>query len=290
MRPTCSGCVAAISTATTDADPGRSSRNQGGGAERGRQSEPPHRGSSTTIRQPCGSASVDADRAAVQLDDPAGDREAEAAAALGRRSARGRAVEALEDPLGLVGRDARAPRRPPRSARGRRRRRETRTRPPRAMANGVRDEVREHLVEPCSSASPTSRRGPGSTPTRATCRSSASRAPAPRPAASSSSDRSSGTAPDSSFESSSSCSTRPPSRSTCRASSAASAARPGSTPSTRFSSGACSALIGVRSSWETLATRSRRSRSTSASSAAIELNARASSPTSSREVAVTRRP
>ena len=64
----------------------------------------------------------------------------------------------------------------------------------------------------------------------------------------------------------------------------------GSTPSTRFSSSACSAPIGVRSSCETLATRSRRIRSTSASSAAIALNARASSPTSSREVAVTRRP
>ena len=39
--------------------------------------------------------------------------------------------------------------------------------------------------------------------------------------------------------------------------------RAASTPSTRFSSTACSALIGVRSSWLTLATRSRRSRSTS---------------------------
>ena len=56
-----------------------------------------------------------------------------------------------------------------------------------------------------------------------------------------------------------------------------------STPSTRFSSTACSAVIGVRSSWVTLATRSRRTRSVSASSAAIWLNARASSPTSSRD-------
>ena len=48
--------------------------------------------------------------------------------------------------------------------------------------------------------------------------------------------------------------------------------------------------MGVRSSWDTLATRSRRIRSTSASSAAMWLKARASSPTSSREVAVTRRP
>ena len=47
--------------------------------------------------------------------------------------------------------------------------------------------------------------------------------------------------------------------------------------------------MGVRSSWLTLATRSRRWRSTSASSADIWLKARARSPTSSREVAVTRR-
>ena len=47
-----------------------------------------------------------------------------------------------------------------------------------------------------------------------------------------------------------------------------------STPSTRFSSRACSALMGVRSSWLTLATRSRRSRSLSASSAAMRLKAR----------------
>ena len=48
-----------------------------------------------------------------------------------------------------------------------------------------------------------------------------------------------------------------------------------STPSTRFSSIACRAPSGVRSSWETFATRSRRTRSASASSAAIRLNARA---------------
>ena len=60
------------------------------------------------------------------------------------------------------------------------------------------------------------------------------------------------------------------------------------TPSARFSSSAQSAVKGVRSSWLTLATSSRRCRSTPASSSAIWLNARASSPTSSREVAVTR--
>ncbi len=47
--------------------------------------------------------------------------------------------------------------------------------------------------------------------------------------------------------------------------------------------------MGVRSSWDTLATSSRRTRSTSASWVAIRLKARASSPTSSRELAVTRR-
>ncbi len=52
---------------------------------------------------------------------------------------------------------------------------------------------------------------------------------------------------------------------------------------------ACKAVMGVRSSWETLANKSRRIRSTSASSADMALKARARSPTSSRDVAVTRR-
>ena len=60
------------------------------------------------------------------------------------------------------------------------------------------------------------------------------------------------------------------------------------TPSARFSSTAHRAASGVRSSWLTFATSSRRCRSTAASSSAIRLKARASSPTSSREVAVTR--
>ena len=60
------------------------------------------------------------------------------------------------------------------------------------------------------------------------------------------------------------------------------------TPSTRFSSTAQSAASGVRSSWLTLATSSRRWRSTAARSSAIRLKARASSPTSSAEVALTR--
>ena len=60
------------------------------------------------------------------------------------------------------------------------------------------------------------------------------------------------------------------------------------TPSTRFSSTAHRAATGVRSSWLTFATSSRRWRSTAARSSAIRLKARASSPTSSLEVAVTR--
>ena len=63
---------------------------------------------------------------------------------------------------------------------------------------------------------------------------------------------------------------------------------PAATPSTRFSSTAHKAATGVRSSWLTFATSSRRRRSTAASSSAIRLKARASSPTSSFEVAVTR--
>jgi hypothetical protein len=46
--------------------------------------------------------------------------------------------------------------------------------------------------------------------------------------------------------------------------------------------------MGVRSSWDTLAIRSLRIRSTTASSSAMALNARASSPTSSADVSVTR--
>ena len=63
----------------------------------------------------------------------------------------------------------------------------------------------------------------------------------------------------------------------------------GSTPSTMFSITACMALMGVRSSWDTLAISSRRSVSTAASSAAMRLNASASSPTSSIEAVYTRR-
>ncbi len=101
--------------------------------------------------------------------------------------------------------------------------------------------------------------------------------------------RSSGTTPDSRRERSRSCLTRRPSRSTW-ASIVRNVSGSGSvTPSTRFSSTACSAVIGVRSSCDTLATRSRRTRSVSASSAAIWLNARASSPTSSRDDVETRR-
>ena len=62
----------------------------------------------------------------------------------------------------------------------------------------------------------------------------------------------------------------------------------GATPSTRFSSTATRPASGVRSSWLTLATSSRRCRSTVARSRAIVLNARARSPTSSLEVSVTR--
>ena len=80
-----------------------------------------------------------------------------------------------------------------------------------------------------------------------------------------------------------------PSRSTCPSIAARLAASAASTPSTRFSSIARNAPSGVRSSCDTFATRSRRTRSTSARSAAMRLKARPSSPTSSREVAVTRR-
>ena len=62
----------------------------------------------------------------------------------------------------------------------------------------------------------------------------------------------------------------------------------GTTPSARFSSRAVIAVSGVRSSWETVAMRSRRSRSTVARSSAIRLKAAASWPTSSVAVVRTR--
>ena len=65
--------------------------------------------------------------------------------------------------------------------------------------------------------------------------------------------------------------------------------RPARTPSTRFSSWARTAATGVRSSWPTLASRSLRCASAVARSRAIAVNARASSPTSSRLVAGTGR-
>ena len=102
-------------------------------------------------------------------------------------------------------------------------------------------------------------------------------------------DRSRGTTPASSFERSRSCSTSLPSRSTCCSIASSAGRSTGSTPSTMFSSFARSAPIGVLSSCETFATRSRLSRSTSASCVAIVVNACASSPTSSLDVAVTRR-
>ena len=64
--------------------------------------------------------------------------------------------------------------------------------------------------------------------------------------------------------------------------------RPGTTPSARFSRTAVSPASGVRSSWDTVATRARCSWSTVSSSVAIWLNARASSPTSSADSARTR--
>ncbi len=98
----------------------------------------------------------------------------------------------------------------------------------------------------------------------------------------------SGATPASTRESSSRSPTRAPIRwawSTARPRCSASAGR---TPSARFSRVAVSAASGVRSSWETVATRLRCSLSTLASSAAIWLNARASSPISSEESARTR--
>ncbi len=104
---------------------------------------------------------------------------------------------------------------------------------------------------------------------------------------------SSGVTPASTRERSSRSSTRRPrrsawSRAACNPSGSDGAGLDWATPSTRFSRTAQRAASGVRSSWETLATRSRRCRSTVARSSAIVLNALASSPTSSLEVVCTR--
>ena len=293
------GAVAASAarTRTGDerrADPERPVREERGRDQRGGECDEPHRGRSTTIRQPPRCSGVGADRAAVEVDDPAGDREAEAASALVARAAGVAPVEALEDALGLLGRDP-GPLIDD-------------LEPRRAVPGGG---ANEHAASARGSGGRRSRRGSSSTWWRRSSSASTVRAA-------------------STADSSSTCSLggpRPPlvdhsrdaaprpGRSSGRAGRrrtrawrgrgaarrACPGARPGgacpsrvfgstgSTPSTTFSSVARSAPIGVRSSWEAFATRSRRIRSTSASSAAIELNARASSPTSSREVAVTRR-
>src|SRR6266536_667949 len=99
---------------------------------------------------------------------------------------------------------------------------------------------------------------------------------------------SSGTSPDSSRDRSSSCSTNRDSRSACWSMTVSTAGFGSSTPSRRFSRCARRAEMGVFSSWETFATRSRRSRSSPSISPAIRLNATARRPTSSREATSTR--
>ena len=74
------------------------------------------RGSSTTIRQPPAGRALGADRAAVGVDDPARDRQAEARAAVAVAAA----VEALEDPLESCSAGCPGPRRRPRCGRRRR--------------------------------------------------------------------------------------------------------------------------------------------------------------------------
>ena len=78
--------------------------------------------------------------------------------------------------------------------------------------------------------------------------------------------------------------TRSRSRSACARAPARCSRVGGTTPSARFSRTAIMAASGVRSSWETVAIRSRRSASTCARSAAIWLKTAASRPTSSVDV------
>ena len=244
--------------------------------------------------RPCGTVRVDrfdAHVAAVQVDDPAGDREAEAGAAVIGGAGGVGAVETLEDPRrvgvgdagALVGHfDAdRSIRRRTRARRRRRRLGEWRTAfSTRFATTWCRRSASASSDEVSGSTVTDERTSPACNRDSRTASSSIG--------ATSKTRRSSGTPPDSSRERSSSCCTSRPSRSTWASIVRSVSGSGGSTPSTRFSSTACSAVIGVRSSWLTLATRSRRRRSVSASSAAIWLNDRASVPISSREVAVTR--
>ena len=137
------------------------------------------------------------------------------------------------------------------------------------MPHGVADEVREHLAHPLLvDADLEIGRGGGGEEQHVALAAGSRESLARR----SSSERagtlvsSSGTAPDSSLERSSSCSTREPSRSTCSSISLIPCGVTCSTPSTRLSSRARSAPIGVRSSCEAFATRSRLMRSASSSS------------------------
>ena len=233
----------------------------------------------------------DVDGAAVQVGHPAGDGEAEAGAAaavgLGRgcRSARRRGP----------GRRRGCP--------GRRRRPRAASRLPVALggdpddaAGGavprrVVEQVGDQLVQPgrvggrrsgrAGRRGRRTRRRDRSTRASATARSSSSQRRAPRSA-------DSGASPASTRARSSRSEASAESRSAWSSAVRRATGSGSATPSTRFSSTAHRAASGVRSSWLTLATSSRRCRSTAARSSAIRLKARASSPTSSLEVAVTR--
>ena len=237
-----------------------------------------------------GFALLGADLAAVEVDDPPGDGEAEPGAAAIVGPGLIGAVEALEDPGGLLRRRCPGRGRRPRSRRDRRRR-DPRRRPARRAA----------------SSGPRSRAGwrrPGG-PARGRRRPRARRRPAPgrrgrgggagsrwRPARAATRRRTGGcaaaTRPTRAGRGRAAATTMRPRRSVWASIVRSTSGSAGSTPSTMFSRCACSAEIGVRSSWETLATRSRRMRSVSSSSAAMALNAAASRPTSSCDVTSTR--
>ena len=102
--------------------------------------------------------------------------------------------------------------------------------------------------------------------------------------------RSRATTPASTLERSSRSATRSLSRSACPSATRIVSGSGSVTPSSRFSRTATRAVSGVRSSCDTLATSSRRWRSTVSRSAAITLKARASWPTSSVEPVSTRTP
>ena len=273
-----------------DPDPGRRAGDRDRTDERRKQRERSHRGSSITIRQPCGSPSAAAIVPAVEVDDPSCDREPEAGAAViarprprsARRSARTRARlrPGMPGPSSTTSTCGRPP-----FARASRS-----TRPAASAVLRSRAGSPTHLAR--ARGRRRSARSAGATRLEHALRELGLLAPVvydvleqldagPRPARS-------GTVPDSRRERSSSCCTSRPSRSTWR--SIVRRLRVGVARRRRRGSRgcACSAVIGVRSSWDDVGDEVAAHAVGLGELGGHLVERAASSPTSSRDVAVTR--